>query len=96
MHKLQKDFQHFVFVRIEYGEIHLALLVKNAGGVWNKIERAWELPYASVIALGLEKRIKDAHYTYFDQKLLFTGLLPDELAEIEASKPDGVVALWCA
>ena len=45
---------------------------------------------------GLEKRIKDAHYIYFDQKLLFTGLLPGELAEIEASKPDGVVALWCA
>ena len=47
-----------VFVRIEYGEINLAMLVKNAGGIWNKNERAWELPYASVIALGLENRIK--------------------------------------
>jgi hypothetical protein len=45
---------------------------------------------------GMEKRVKDADYIYFDQKLLFTSLLTEEMAEIEAAKPDAVVALWCA
>jgi hypothetical protein len=44
-------------LRIEYGEIDLARLVKNAGGRWNRAGRYWELAYGEVRAIGLEKRI---------------------------------------
>jgi len=40
------------------GEKKIGILVKNAGGHWNKSQRAWELPYSMVVALGLEHRIK--------------------------------------
>ena len=44
-------------LRINYGEIGLGTLVKNAGGRWNKMKKYWELPYSEVKAFGLEKRI---------------------------------------
>lgn len=44
-------------LNIAYGEIEVAMLVKNAGGVWNRRNRYWELPYQQVKALGLEKRV---------------------------------------
>lgn len=47
-----------VLIRIDYGEINLARLVKNAGGKWNKQKRAWEISYCMVKSLGLENRIK--------------------------------------
>jgi hypothetical protein len=34
-----------VKVRIRYGEINLASLVKHAGGKWNAQEKVWEAPY---------------------------------------------------
>lgn len=44
-------------LRIEYGEIDVAMLVKNAGGRWNRAGRYWELAYGEARALGLENRI---------------------------------------
>lgn len=44
-------------IRVDYGEISLAKLVKAAGGRWNKQIKLWELPYGEVLTLGLEKRI---------------------------------------
>ena len=46
-----------VSLRIEYGEKHLGILVKAAGGRWNKQKKLWEIPYKEVQALGLENRI---------------------------------------
>lgn len=44
-------------IRVAYAETELRRLVKAAGGRWNKEEKAWELPYGEVLALGLENRI---------------------------------------
>lgn len=44
-------------LRVDYGEINIARLVKAAGGKWNKTAKVWELPYKDVLALGLSKRI---------------------------------------
>jgi len=46
-----------MLVRVEYGEIEVARLVKSAGGRWNREKRGWELPYEQVKALGLQNRI---------------------------------------
>jgi hypothetical protein len=44
-------------IRIDYGEAHLAKVVKTAGGRWNREIKLWELPHKEVKALGLEKWI---------------------------------------
>ena len=44
-------------IKINYGEVALRRLVREAGGKWNKQKKVWELVYKSVIELGLEKRI---------------------------------------
>ena len=46
-----------VLIRVAYGEIHIGRLVRNAGGIWNRSRRLWELPYGEARALGLEERI---------------------------------------
>lgn len=46
-----------VDLRIVYGETRLGLLVKAAGGRWNKEKKLWEIPYKEVKALGLENRM---------------------------------------
>jgi hypothetical protein len=46
-----------VKVRIRYGEINLASLVKHAGGKWNAQEKVWEAPYGEIKMLGLTHRI---------------------------------------
>ena len=46
-----------MYLKIEYGEIDLARLVKGAGGKWNRPQKYWELPYGEVQSLGLESRI---------------------------------------
>ena len=46
-----------VRLRIEYGEKQLGLLVRAAGGRWNKEKKVWEIPCREVKALGLEDRI---------------------------------------
>jgi len=44
-------------VKVKYGEIDLGRKVKSFGGIWNKKEKVWELPYKNVLKLGLEKRM---------------------------------------
>lgn len=46
-----------VHVRIEFGEKQLGLLIRSAGGNWNKAKKYWELAYGTVRQLGLEDRI---------------------------------------
>jgi len=48
-----------VQIKINYGEIDLAKQVKSLGGRWNREKKVWNLPYGSVQALGLVKRIVD-------------------------------------
>ena len=44
-------------IQVGYDETYLRRLVKAAGGKWNAMKKAWELPYGEIIKLGLEKRI---------------------------------------
>jgi len=46
-----------VKIKVKYGEKQLGVLVRNAGGTWNKKEKVWELPYSQVKALGLAHRM---------------------------------------
>lgn len=46
-----------VHLYVEYGERGLGLTIRNAGGIWNKEKRYWELAYGKVMQLGLEDRI---------------------------------------
>ena len=48
-----------VLVRVGYGEGELRDAVKKAGGLWNPEKKAWVLPFAEAMALGLEHRIID-------------------------------------
>jgi len=44
-------------IKVYYNETHLKNVVKSAGGKWNQTKRAWILPYAEIVNLGLEGRI---------------------------------------
>lgn len=46
-----------VFVRVDYYEGQLRARVRNAGGLWNPREKAWEMPFEAVKRMGLESRI---------------------------------------
>jgi hypothetical protein len=46
-----------VHLYVDFGEKGLGLLIRNAGGRWNKDKRYWELAYGKVLQLGLEGRI---------------------------------------
>jgi len=46
-----------VRIRIGYKENYYRRLVKAAGGSWNSTEKVWELPYRTVLELGLKERI---------------------------------------
>jgi hypothetical protein len=46
-----------VKVKIFYGELELALIVKRADGRWNAREKVWELAYGQVCALNLTNRL---------------------------------------
>jgi len=46
-------------LRVKYGEIDLGRLVRQAGGVWNRARKVWELRYDQIKALGLTERIID-------------------------------------
>ena len=46
-----------VKIKIKYGERHFGCLAREAGGVWNRAEKVWELPYHQVKALGLVHRM---------------------------------------
>lgn len=48
-----------VDLQIRYGEIALGRQVKAAGGIWNREQRVWKLPYSEVLKLGLQARIVD-------------------------------------
>jgi len=44
-------------LRVNFEEMHLRKLVKEAGGRWNAQKKVWELPYIDIINLGLQTRI---------------------------------------
>ena len=44
-------------IKVDYGEVHIGKLVREAGGRWNRTKKVWELAYKNVIDLGLENRI---------------------------------------
>jgi len=46
-----------VAVHVRYGEIELGRKVRAAGGVWNRDEQVWKLPYREVLNLGLRDRM---------------------------------------
>ena len=46
-----------VSIKVDYGEKNTGILVRRAGGVWNRKKRLWELSYMTVMNLGLEDRI---------------------------------------
>lgn len=55
--KTQIPWNKIVKVKIKYGEINLARLVKQAGGKWNTKEKVWEICYGEVKSLGLTHRL---------------------------------------
>ena len=48
-----------VSIRVGYDEAELREQVKIAGGYWAPDKKAWQLSYAKVLQLGLERRILD-------------------------------------
>jgi hypothetical protein len=46
-----------VNIHVAASELDIRQRVKRAGGRWNPQRGVWELPYAQVVALQLEKRI---------------------------------------
>jgi len=46
-------------IRVSYGEISIAKLIKAAGGCWNRQQKVWELAYKTILELGLQDRIVD-------------------------------------
>jgi len=48
-----------VGIKVSYGEKNVGILVRKAGGEWNKEKRLWELPYMIAVNLGLEDRITE-------------------------------------
>jgi hypothetical protein len=46
-----------VYLRIAWGERKLAMIVKQAGGIWDAKRKLWKLRYAHVAQLGLQERI---------------------------------------
>ena len=46
-----------VHLKVNYGEINLGKLIKAAGGIWNREDKVWELPYREVVSLGLTDRV---------------------------------------
>ena len=44
-------------IRVKYGEKELGILLRNAGGHWDRKNKVWKLPYREVLDLGLESRI---------------------------------------
>jgi len=46
-----------VLLRVGYGETELRETVKATGGFWDPAQKAWVLPWRTVVELGLEQRI---------------------------------------
>ena len=46
-----------VSIRVDFNEIELRSLIKNAGGYWNPKKKVWVLSYMTAHDLGLERRI---------------------------------------
>jgi hypothetical protein len=44
---------------VEYSETHMRRIIKEAGGQWNQQKKVWELPYGTVLDLGLMDRIAE-------------------------------------
>ena len=47
-----------VGIKVSYGEKEIGILVRKAGGTWNKKKKLWQLPYLAAINLGLRDRIE--------------------------------------
>ena len=48
-----------VGIRVAFADVAVRDQVKQAGGTWNPERRVWQLRYARVVALGLNRRIVD-------------------------------------
>jgi hypothetical protein len=46
-----------VGVRVAYGEVEVGQRLRQAGGIWRRELRVWQLPHARVVELGLTVRI---------------------------------------
>jgi hypothetical protein len=46
-----------MFLKVMYGEVQVANLIKAAGVRWNRKIKLWELAYREIVALGLEDRM---------------------------------------
>jgi hypothetical protein len=46
-----------VCLRVEFTELELQERVQAAGGEWDSLGCLWELPYKTVVSLGLEGRV---------------------------------------
>ena len=51
-----------VYVKVHYNEIDLRLQVKQAGAIWDKHKRLWQLSRKTAIKLGLVDRIVEDEY----------------------------------
>jgi hypothetical protein len=47
-----------VGIKVAYGEVNVARVVRQAGGVWNKKKQLWQLRYLDAVNLGLNDRIE--------------------------------------
>ena len=48
-----------VSVRVDFNEVELRTLIKEAGGYWNPKKKVWTISYMTAHDLGLERRIVD-------------------------------------
>lgn len=46
-----------VDLRVRFGEVELGKKVRAAGGIWNRDEQVWKLPYREALKLGLRDRM---------------------------------------
>jgi hypothetical protein len=46
-----------VYVRVEYDNRDLRAKMTTLGAIWRPRQRLWELPWAAVVALGIEHRV---------------------------------------
>ena len=48
-----------VYVRVAWGEVALARVIKEAGGQWHRGYKLWSLPYGQVERLDMLDRLAD-------------------------------------
>ena len=55
--KKRPSWNRIVKLRVQYGEIPIARMVKESRGVWNRNDKLWFLPYDAFKSLSLTHRI---------------------------------------